>query len=318
MISWIFLWQDGMTENHRRGEEMEQLFWIKTGIYSLLGASMEQGESPEPSWAALRGHSPTRHRDEPHWQYGDSRPGFGPPQELLQRAGTNTAQQMGNSPSWAITDCKWRQKDGSETTVKITLLEKKKINTNTKERGSEPETINSWDKELKVSVGGQPDPDWKTKLCFFCWQMTFYSKGQRSRRTPASMCGCQSCPWRKKEQQKAHRCFSTPSLPLPHLKGFSYSWKQEICAILCPVGHCHRNTLQHRSCCPAPRGLPPSRDRGLQRGALLLLSVLTAFTFHVVCLEAKGFVFEQLNFSVRCSLLASESLRYKCFAAAAL
>lgn len=44
--------------------------------------------------------------------------------ELVQRAGL--AQKTCNWPSWAITCCKWRQKDSFDTTVKITLLEKKK------------------------------------------------------------------------------------------------------------------------------------------------------------------------------------------------
>lgn len=61
-------------------------------------------------------------------------------------------------------------------------------------------------------------------------------------------------------------------------------------------------------------GAVPKQGPWIAKGSLL--SVLAAFTFHVVCLEVEAFVFEQLNFSVRCALLASESPGYKCFAAA--
>lgn len=174
--------------------------------------------------------------------------------ELVQRAGL--AQKTCNWPSWAITCCKRRQRDSFDTTVKITLLEKKKINTNTTERESETKTINSWDKELKVSVGGQPDLYWKTKLYFFCWQITFYAKGQRSHEDAGLHVQLKEQSLTKDRAGKnSHGSFCTSPLSSTLVSIFVHWKTKDFCNFVLFLA-CHTNVLQDFCCfcCDKGRG----------------------------------------------------------------
>lgn len=124
-------------------------------------------------------------------------PGSRLPGELVQRVGP--AQKMCNWPSWAITCCKWRQKDSFDTTVKITLLEKKKsIQTprkeNQKPRPSIPE-IKSWKSQREDSQICTE----KQNFTSFADKLLFMLKDKGAMRMQASMYSWKSNPWQKTE-----------------------------------------------------------------------------------------------------------------------
>lgn len=81
-------------------------------------------------------------------------------------------------------------------------------------------------------MGGQPDLYWKTKLYFFCWQITFYAKGQRSHEDAGFSVQLKEQSWIKDRAGRNLMEAFTPLLSLPHLQVFLYSEKQRISAIL--------------------------------------------------------------------------------------
>lgn len=135
--------------------------------------------------------------------------------ELVQRAGL--AQKTCNWPSWAITCCKRRQRDSFDTTVKITLLEKKKsIQTpqkeNQKPRPSIPE-IKSWKSQWEDSQICTE----KQNFTYFADKLLFMLKDKGAMRMQASMYSWKSNPWQKIEQAKILMEAFALLLSLPHL-----------------------------------------------------------------------------------------------------